>query len=96
MERNFDVDFSNVRVHKDSNAVQMTRELNAQAFTYGRDIYFGAGRYNPRSSSGKRLLAHELTHVLQQNGNLQQGAYSHRSTGEGNSSRELTSLYDEA
>ena len=67
MERNFGVDFSSVRVHKDSNAVQMTRELNAQAFTYGRDIYFGAGRYNPRSSSGKRLLAHELTHVLQQN-----------------------------
>ena len=67
MERNFGVDFSNVRVHKDSNAVQMTRELNAQAFTYGRDIYFGAGRYNTRSSPGKRLLAHELTHVLQQN-----------------------------
>ena len=70
MERNFGVDFSSVRVHKDSNAVQMTRELNAQAFTYGRDIYFGAGRYNPSTLSGKRLLAHELTHVLQQNGRI--------------------------
>ncbi len=67
MERRFGVDFRGVRVHTDSNAVQMNKELNAQAFTYGRDIYFGAGRYNPGTSTGKRLLAHELTHVVQQN-----------------------------
>ena len=66
MERGFGVDFSGVRVHTDSEADQLNKELNAQAFTYGRDIYFGAGRYNHGTSSGKRLLAHELTHVIQQ------------------------------
>lgn len=66
MERRFGIDFSGIRVHTDSNAVQMSRELNAQAFTVGRDIYFGAGKYSPSTSSGKRLLAHELTHVVQQ------------------------------
>ncbi len=66
MERRFGVDFSGVRAHTDSNAVQLNRELNAQAFTLGRDIYFGSGKYSPDISSGKRLLAHELTHVVQQ------------------------------
>jgi hypothetical protein len=66
MERRFGIDFSGVRLHTDSDAAQMSRELNAEAFTYGRDIYFGAGRYSPGTSSGKRLLAHELTHVVQQ------------------------------
>lgn len=69
MERRFGVDFSGARIHADSNAVQMSRELSAQAFTHGRDIYFGAGRYSPGTSSDKRLLAHELTHVVQQNNN---------------------------
>jgi outer membrane protein OmpA-like peptidoglycan-associated protein len=66
MEKRFGVDFSGVRVHTDSNAIQMNRKLNAQAFTLGRDIYFGTGRYSPNISSGKRLLVHELTHVSQQ------------------------------
>ena len=66
MERRFDVDFSGVRIHTDSNAAQMSRNLSAQAFTIGRDIYFGAGRYTPGTSSGKKLLAHELTHTIQQ------------------------------
>ncbi len=66
MEKRFGADFSGVRVHTDSNAVQMNRELNAQAFTHGRDIYFGTGKYNLCTTSGKRLLAHELTHVSQQ------------------------------
>ncbi len=65
MERRFGVDFSGVRVHTDSEADQLNKELNAQAFTYGKDIYFGAGRYSPGTLSGKRLLAHELTHVVQ-------------------------------
>jgi hypothetical protein len=45
----------------------MTRELKAQAFTHGKDIYFNEGRYDPETISGKQLLAHELTHVVQQN-----------------------------
>jgi len=69
MESRFGVDFSGVRLHTGSNAVQMSRELDAQAFTHGRDMYFGAGRYNPGTSSGKRLLVHELTHVVQQGQN---------------------------
>lgn len=58
--------FNNVRVHTDDNAVQMSKELGAQAFTHGNDVYFNSGKYNPESSSGKHLLAHELTHNLQQ------------------------------
>lgn len=70
MENRFGTDFSHVRVHTDSNAIQMSRELNAQAFTYGRDIYFNRGKFNPKSSEGKHLLAHELTHTLQQQGTI--------------------------
>ena len=61
-------DFSNVRVHTNSNAQQMNQGLNARAFTHGSDIYFNRGEYNPGSSDGKRLLGHELTHVAQQQG----------------------------
>jgi hypothetical protein len=68
MERRFGIDFSGVRVHTGREAVQINRELNAQAFTHGGDIYFGAGRYSPGTSDGKTLLAHELTHVVQQRG----------------------------
>jgi hypothetical protein len=71
MEPRIGADFGSVRVHTDSEAVQMNRELNAQAFTHGSDIYFGAGKYNPSSSDGKQLLAHELTHVVQQTGGVQ-------------------------
>jgi len=68
MEERFGVDFSNVRIHADSEAARMARALNAEAFTYGRDIYFGEGRYRPETTKGKKLLAHELTHVVQQGG----------------------------
>jgi hypothetical protein len=59
--------FSSVRVHTGQNAAKMNQSLNARAFTYGNNIYFNKGEYNPESSMGKRLLAHELTHVVQQN-----------------------------
>ncbi|MDB4582357.1 DUF4157 domain-containing protein [Draconibacterium sp.] len=65
MENRFGTDFSGVRVHIDSNSTQLNRQLNSQAFTKGSDIYFNSGKYNPESSSGKHLLAHELTHVVQ-------------------------------
>ncbi len=64
----FGVDFSSVRIHTDDQAVQMNNELRANAFTHGNDIYFNAGKYHPDSGTGKHLLAHELTHVVQQNG----------------------------
>ncbi|RLB60373.1 MAG: hypothetical protein DRG80_05420 [Deltaproteobacteria bacterium] len=66
MEERFGVDFSNVRIHADSEAACMARVLNAEAFTYGRDIYFGEGRYKPNTLTGKWLLANELVHVVQQ------------------------------
>ncbi len=59
-------DFSDVRVHTCNDAVQMCKELNAQAFTYGYNIYFNHGKYNPGTPSGNSLLSHELTHVVQQ------------------------------
>lgn len=66
MESGFGADFGGVRVHNDSNAVQMNKELGSQAFTNGNDVYFNEGKYNPSSDSGKHLLAHELTHTVQQ------------------------------
>jgi hypothetical protein len=66
MESRFGTDFRDVRVHRDSQASEMAKTLNAQAFTSGRDLYFGAGRYAPGTTRGDRLLAHELTHVMQQ------------------------------
>ncbi|TDD96001.1 eCIS core domain-containing protein [Flavobacterium cellulosilyticum] len=68
MENRFGTDFSDVKIHTGSQAVQMSRELNAQAFTVGNAIYFNEGKFNPSSDAGKHLLAHELTHTVQQSG----------------------------
>ncbi len=68
MEPRFGTDFSDVRVHTDSGAVQMNQDIQAQAFTHGQDIYFNSGKYSPDTNEGKSLLAHELTHVVQQRG----------------------------
>ncbi len=68
MESGFGRDFSNVRTHTDSNAVQMSKDLGAQAFTHGNDVYFNEGKYNPGTQDGDHLLAHELTHTVQQGG----------------------------
>ncbi|MBQ4818569.1 DUF4157 domain-containing protein [Aquimarina sp. MMG016] len=68
METSFGSDFSDVNIHTDQDAVTMNKELGAQAFTYGKDVYFNSGKYSPESTEGKHLLAHELTHVVQQNG----------------------------
>ncbi|MCG8347932.1 MAG: DUF4157 domain-containing protein, partial [Chloroflexales bacterium] len=65
MEPRFGQDFSGVRVHSDSRAAGAAKSLNAQAFTSGQDIYFGAGQYQPGTAPGQRLMAHELTHVVQ-------------------------------
>jgi len=66
MESAFSTDFSHVGIHTDNDAQYMNKRLNAQAFTHGKDIYFNSGKYKPDTSEGKHLLAHELTHVLQQ------------------------------
>ncbi len=67
MEPRFGNDFSNVRVHTGTEATQATGAVHAQAFTLGKDIVFGAGKYVPATNTGRQLLAHELTHVIQQN-----------------------------
>ncbi len=71
MEQSFNSDFSGVRIHTNNQAVQMNQALNAHAFTVGKDIFFNEGRYQPNSSAGVGLLAHELTHVVQQGAAVQ-------------------------
>jgi hypothetical protein len=65
-ETRFGANFSQVRVHTDTHAARTASSINAKAFTVGRDIAFGAGQFSPDSQTGRRLLAHELTHVVQQ------------------------------
>ena len=66
MEPLFGADFSSVRIHTDFEADQLNHAVNALAFTTGADIFFRSGLYQPSTSSGQELLAHELTHVVQQ------------------------------
>ncbi len=66
LEPRFGHDFSRVRIHTDAVAATFARSLNARAFTLGHDLVFGAGEYVPTTEAGQRLLAHELTHVIQQ------------------------------
>jgi hypothetical protein len=66
MENAFGADFSGVRIHADSGAAAMSKGINARAFTTGNHIYFNESQFQPQTDSGKHLLAHELTHTLQQ------------------------------
>lgn len=68
MEQAFGADFSGVKVHTDGQSDQLNRSIQARAFTTGQDVFFGQGEYNPGSRGGQELLAHELTHVVQQSG----------------------------
>lgn len=65
-EERFGHSFQDVRIHADATAGQLALDLAARAFTHGHDIYFAPGEFRPDSQSGRKLLAHELTHVLQQ------------------------------
>jgi len=67
MESRFRNDFADVRIHTDADAAHSARALQARAYTAGRDIVFGAGQYRPHSAQGRKLIAHELAHVVQQN-----------------------------
>ncbi|TCV86752.1 eCIS core domain-containing protein [Sulfurirhabdus autotrophica] len=68
MEQRLGYDFSQVRVHSDAAAEQSARDVHAHAYTVGHDVVFGAGRFTPGTRDGQRLIAHELTHVIQQQG----------------------------
>lgn len=71
METRFQRDFSAVRIHADAETTKVARSLNARAFTVGRNIFFDHDEFRPSSSAGKKLLAHELTHAVQQTGAVQ-------------------------
>jgi Domain of unknown function (DUF4157) len=70
MENAFEQDFGPVRIHTDRAAAQATKALSAHAFTLGNSIWFGRGQYQPHSSQGQHLLAHELAHTVQQRGSI--------------------------
>ena len=74
MEPRFGADFSRVRVHDGANAAALSKDLNAHAFTVGNHVFFGAGQYRPETAAGKELIAHELTHTIQQGGAVQRSA----------------------
>lgn len=80
MESKIGADFNNVRIYKNDDASKMNKQLNAKAFTHGNDIYFNKGQYNPESSGGKHLLAHELTHTIQQSKGVERKIQAFRVT----------------
>jgi peptidoglycan hydrolase-like protein with peptidoglycan-binding domain len=73
-EPRFGYDFSNVKVHTDSNAAKSAQSINALAYTSGNNIVFNSGQFSPNTDSGKKLLGHELTHVLQQSNIIHQSS----------------------
>ena len=70
MENGFGQDFGHVRIHTDAEAADMSSSISAKAFTLGNDIYFNRGQFNPETTEGQRLVAHELTHVVQGTGKV--------------------------
>jgi LysM repeat protein len=98
MEPRFGHDFSKVRVHTDARAAQAARRVNALAYTAGRDVVFAAGRHAPQTIAGRRLLAHELTHVIQQSAGGAVGCIQRYEAGEharfGETGAELKALID--
>ena len=75
MESGFGQDFSQVRLHTDGEAASMSSSIHAKAFTHGNDIYFNRGQFNPETAEGQRLVAHELTHVVQGSGKVGRDPY---------------------
>jgi Domain of unknown function (DUF4157) len=71
MEPRFGANFSNVRIHTEESAAQQSSSLNAHAFTYGQHVFFGRNKFEPESSGGRELIAHELTHTIQQGAVIQ-------------------------
>jgi Domain of unknown function (DUF4157)/Novel toxin 15 len=77
LEPRFKADFSNVRLHTDAKAKELSNKVGARAFTFGRHIFFNEGQYNPDSKAGLELLAHELTHTIQQREAIQRKPMVH-------------------
>ena len=88
MEPRFGYDFSQVQIHTDARATESARAVNALAYTVGKHVVFGAGQYAPKTSEGRKVLAHELTHTLQQRAGVN-GMQSKLSIGRTNDASEL-------
>lgn len=73
-EGRFNYDFGDVRIHTDSKSQEMAQSINAKAFTFGNDIVFSKSEFQPETAEGKKLIAHELTHVMQQDGGIHRNA----------------------
>ncbi|OUL29642.1 hypothetical protein BV378_05555 [Nostoc sp. RF31YmG] len=80
MEKVFGADFSGVKIHTNSQSDQLNQSIQARAFTTGQDVFFRQGEYNPGSRRGQELLAHELTHVVQQNKRHESGTIQRQLT----------------
>jgi hypothetical protein len=94
MEPRFGHDFSRVRVHTGAQAAESAAAVNARAYTVGQEVVFGAGEYSPSTPQGQRLMAHELTHTLQQATNPAQGVTEISDPGD-TSEREATRIADQ-
>jgi hypothetical protein len=86
-------DFSDVRVHTDDEANALNHSVRAEAFTTGKDVFFRAGKYDPASNEGRKLIAHELTHVVQQRGSSPAGELTVSDPGDA-SERQASSVAD--
>lgn len=93
MENAFGVDFSQITIHTDAQSDMLNRSLNARAFTTGQDVYFRSGEYRSGTVDGQRLIAHELTHAVQQGGSTA-GLINRWPFGKGGKSEEETPLLD--
>ena len=89
MENAFSTDFSGVKTHTGSQASEMSKRINARAFTYGNDIYFDEGQYNLDSAQGMHLLAHELTHTIQQSFGIETTTKLQRDLNDGHNLKSL-------
>ena len=78
MEPRFRADFSKVKIHTGENAAKLSRQVNAQAFTMGSHIFFGKDKFKPESQEGQELIAHELTHTIQQGAGIQRSEAEQR------------------
>lgn len=87
MESRFGSDFGDVRTHTGAEAAELSRALDAQAFTSGSDVFFDSGRYAPAAPAGRALLAHELTHVVQQGDSPAAARQVQRAKGDGDAGK---------
>ncbi|MGC4098848.1 MAG: DUF4157 domain-containing protein [Nitrospira sp.] len=94
-ESRFGHDFSRVQIHTDESASQSARDIHARAYTVGHNIVFGAGQFSPATQDGRRLLAHELTHVVQQSGESGSRLDRRRNVGGGSSGMRLPTTHGE-